>query len=402
MPGDPENTQSKENNFVTYAIEGSRTEDTIVVYATNPGPANALFPLAKKLNTEEGLSIQLHTGGKAIEKAQHVFGSSLKPLIKNTNYKNIRALVTCGHIDISQTVESIEKFKKNNQDTKIVAIDDNLDTVIPLVRELIKRNIEPSFIYLMNPKSIDTVKQLTQKKGYLQTNIEIINNPSFAPYYEDNIDWFALRERFRKRIDVGLEAKILAYYGPCSDDYPHSFDGRSHNAVMFDTLKSALELVKEPITFLYRPHTRDIDELPEQFKTIQNPLVRILFYERPWWRKNNIPLSESLAACDIILSTNSTIQAELFTAHGLKIHPMAVPIDVTFPSMFPALLLNTSLRQYNLVHSLSQPDDVIEELPHILRNPNKYLTLNPSEKLKLLSWTQNPQQIVQTAIASIS
>lgn len=112
MPGDPENTLPKENSFVPYTIEGSRTEDTIVVYATNPGPANALFPLAKKLNTEEGLSIQLYTGGKAIEKAQHAFGSSLKPLMKSANYKNIRALVTCGHIDASRTVESMNKLKK--------------------------------------------------------------------------------------------------------------------------------------------------------------------------------------------------------------------------------------------------------------------------------------------------
>lgn len=253
----------------------------------------------------------------------------------------------------------------------------------------------------MNPDSLDTVKRLFHKKGYLQTKTQIINNPSFSPYYERNIDWFALRAKFRKRIGTSLDAKILAYYGPCGSDYPYSLDGRPHNAVMFDTLKLALERIKEPVTFLYRPHTRDVDELPEQFKTIQNPLVKTIFYERPWWRKNDIPLSESLAACDIILSTNSTIQAELFTAHGLHIQPMAVPIDVTFPSMFPPLPLNTSLRQYNLVHFLSKPEDVLEELPHILHNPSKYLTTNPSEKLQLLSWTQNPQQIVADAITSI-
>jgi hypothetical protein len=394
-------TLKPEGSFWTYDLK-PRSGDQLtpkigkmVFYATKPGPANALLPLADKLSGL-GADVVLKLDGTAKEIAHRLFPNRLDCAAPNP--EEVEIAVTCGHISIPMVLGNITSLRVASPEAKIATVDENFGTTLPLISALESVGISPDIAFIMDKEQKDRLEDRI-KPTHKKFRAVVVNNPICSPFYDPGMDTGSVREKLRRDLSVEDDITLIGYIAPPECDYP-IVDGLGHNDHVLNLLRIILQNQTKKIGVLYRPHTRGRDYFPEQFTGLRKN-IQVICHDRNWWIERGITLHKQLMACDIAFSTNSTMLVENFTAWGNHITPIAVPVDVLLTENLSDLPINTSLATHKLSHSISSAEQFLRDCPEIIRNPKKYKPPNAPQRLKDFGWEDNPLKKIATELLTL-
>jgi len=393
-------TLRQEGSFWTYSLrpgldKRAKTMGKVAIYAINPGPANALLPLADRLSNL-GSEVILKLDEPAKSKALRMFVDRLDSVSPYPN--DVTTAVTCGHIDISRVTKDIMSLRSTSPNAKIITVDDNFDTSLPLIEALDGVGMLPDVAFIMNKKrKTEIERRFKIKKPQLQAIV--VNNPSFSHFYDHNRNISAEKKRMRAMFSIKEDVILIGYFAPAEGDYPVE-NGIGHNDLVLNLLRQVLQNSKKKIGVLYRPHTRGTDYLPGQLLNLPEN-IQVIYHPREWWNQRNITLHNQLIFCDIVQATNSTLLAEMFTAWGNRLTPIAIPVNILLTEHYTKLPINSSLMRHRLSHNIQSANQFMDDYPKIIESPEQYKPINAPQRLKDFGWEDNPLEKMVSVLTKI-
>lgn len=366
-----------------YIKKNENKENFALIYASNPGPTNALFPIARRL-TDNGFGVILRLNEPALSEAPLYFKNQLKDGLPSRYHVSLA--LSCGHVKINRVLIDINDFKTHSDDLKVVTVDDNFDRSFKLIDALISQKTPPLFAFLMDPRKKEFIqKKLSQSDG---GKAVVVNNPSFESFYDRQIDIEAIKKKVRKLMHFSEGHMLLGYFAAPEEDYPPE-NGKTHHEILIKCLQKILSSQVKGLSFLYKPHGRGKEYCPEEFKTL-SPKIQVFYKPKKWWFQNDITIRNQILACDIVVSTNSTITPEMFTAWGLGLSSVPVPVDVTLTKDFSNIDVVKTTLDLDMTTSISSQSEFMKIFPKILKDHLKYQPKKAKERLKKMGWSENP------------